>query len=52
VTEKDSIRIIVHDGLPPEANAMAMAMYSRDPRSFLVHLKVVTQKGWKKFISQ
>lgn len=52
VTEKDSIRIIVHDGLPPEANAMAMAMYSRDPRSFLVHLKVVIQKGWKKFMSQ
>ena len=51
VLENTDIKIIVSDELPPEANAMALAMYSRDPRSFLVHLGDVLQKGWEKFIS-
>lgn len=44
-------KIIVSDELPPEANAMALAMYSRDPRSFLIHLTEVLKKGWEKFIA-
>jgi hypothetical protein len=31
---------------------MALAMYSRSPRSFLEHLQEVLKKGWQKFIAQ
>ncbi len=50
VISDDDNTIIVHDGLPPEANAMAMAMYSRSPKSFLIHLAEVMKRGWKKFL--
>ncbi len=48
----NGVTVIVSDELPPEANAMSLAMYSRDPRSFLVHLKHVLKVGWKKFLSK
>lgn len=51
VVERDNFKVIVSDALPPEANAMALAMYSRDPKSFLTHLDVVLKKGWKQFLS-
>lgn len=50
--ENGDYKIIVSDSLPPEANAMALAMYSRSPRSFLLHYEEVLRKGWKKFLSQ
>ncbi len=45
-------KIIVSHELPPEANAMALAMYSRDPQSFDVHLETVKRVGPEKFMSQ
>ncbi|MEQ1561744.1 MAG: FAD-dependent thymidylate synthase, partial [Nitrospira sp.] len=45
-------KIIVSHELPPEANAMALAMYSRDPQSFDVHLETVNRVGPEKFMSQ
>lgn len=48
---ENEYRVIVHDGLPPEANAMALAMFSRSPRSWLEHYKVVLAKGAQRFMS-
>jgi thymidylate synthase ThyX len=45
-------KIIVSHELPPEANAMALAMYSRDPQSFDVHLEKVKEVGPEKFMAQ
>lgn len=45
-------KIIVSHELPPEANAMALAMYSRDPQSFDVHLETVKRVGPEKFMAQ
>jgi thymidylate synthase ThyX len=45
-------KIIVSHELPPEANAMALAMYSRDPQSFDVHLETVKKVGPEKFMAQ
>lgn len=45
-------KIIVSHELPPEANAMALAMYSRDPQSFDTHLETVNRVGPEKFMSQ
>lgn len=45
-------KIIVSHELPPEANAMALAMYSRDPQSFDTHLETVKRVGPEKFMSQ
>lgn len=45
-------KIIVSHELPPEANAMALAMYSRDPQSFDLHLEKVKEVGPEKFMSQ
>lgn len=45
-------KIIVSHELPPEANAMALAMYSRDPQGFDVHLETVKRVGPEKFMSQ
>ncbi len=45
-------KIIVSHELPPEANAMALAMYSRDPQSFETHLETVKRVGPEKFMSQ
>jgi thymidylate synthase ThyX len=52
IIERDGFKIIVNDNLPPEANAMTMALYSRDPQSYLVHLIEVLKRGWKKFMAQ
>ena len=52
VIETDERKIIVYDGLPPEANAMALAMFSRSPKSYLIHLAEVLKKGWQKFMAQ
>lgn len=45
-------KIIVSHELPPEANAMALAMYSRDPQSFDTHLETVKRVGPEKFMAQ
>lgn len=45
-------KIIVSHELPPEANAMALAMYSRDPQSFDIHLETVKRVGPEKFMAQ
>jgi thymidylate synthase ThyX len=45
-------KIIVSHELPPEANAMALAMYSRDPQSFDSHLEIVKKVGPEKFMAQ
>lgn len=51
VFESGNRRVIVNDSLPPEANAMALAMYSRSPKSYLVHLLEVLKKGAARFMS-
>ncbi len=50
--EDGNPRVIVMDHLPPEANAMAMAKYSRGANSFLIHLQDVLKNGWKKFMEK
>jgi thymidylate synthase ThyX len=52
VIEEDGGRVIVSDGLDPESNAMTLAMYSRSPKSFLIHYLEVLVKGPAKFLSQ
>ncbi len=44
-------KIILFDELPPEAAAMALAMYSRDPQSITVHLDKVKQVGPERFMA-
>jgi thymidylate synthase ThyX len=44
-------QIIIRDDLPPEANAMGQALYSRDPRSINVHLDVIAKVGAEKFMA-
>lgn len=44
--------IIIIDDLPPEANAMVQALYSRDPRSVRIHLEDVTRRGADRFMGQ
>jgi thymidylate synthase ThyX len=43
-------RIIIVDDVPPEANAMLQALYSRSPRSVTEHLKQVEKIGPEKFM--
>lgn len=43
--------IVTFDHLKPEANAMALAMYSRDPRSINRHIEHIDQVGPEKFMS-
>jgi hypothetical protein len=50
--EDGNPRVIVMDHLPPEANAMALAKYSRSHGSFLLRLKEITVEGWKKFLQK
>ncbi len=50
VIEEEGYLIIVNDNLPPEANAMTLALYSRDPQSYLVHLVEVLTRGWRSFM--
>jgi len=42
--------IFLIDDMPPEAMAMLQAMYSRDPRSVVEHLKKVREVGADKFM--
>lgn len=42
--------VIVFDSLAPETNAMALAMYSRDPRSVRIHLEHIAKVGTEKFM--
>jgi thymidylate synthase ThyX len=51
VIKSNNRQIIVNDSLSPEANAMALAMYSRSPKSYLLHLLEVLKKGAAKFMS-
>ena len=43
-------RIIIVDDVPPEANAMLQALYSRSPKSVTEHLKQVEKVGPEKFM--
>jgi len=43
--------IIILDDLPPEANAMLQALYSRSPKSVKEHLKKVKESGPEKFMA-
>lgn len=43
-------RIIIVDDVPPEANAMLQALYSRSPKSVTDHLKQVEKIGHEKFM--
>lgn len=51
-TSKKIIEIFVIDDQPPEAGAMLHALYSRDPRSVMVHLERVRVSGPEKFMGQ
>ncbi|MHB1316495.1 MAG: FAD-dependent thymidylate synthase [Minisyncoccota bacterium] len=42
--------VIIFDHLKPEAAAMALALYSRDPRSVRVHLEHIERVGPEKFM--
>lgn len=44
--------VIVVDELPPEAVAMAQALYSRDPRSVRYHIEEIQKRGPEKFMAQ
>lgn len=44
--------VIVFDDLPPEAAAMILALYSRDPRSVRIHREKVAQVGHERFMEQ
>lgn len=43
-------QIIVKDDVPPEANAMLQALYSRSPRSVTEHIEQVERLGSDKFM--
>jgi thymidylate synthase ThyX len=42
--------VIIVDDLPPEANAMVQALYSRSPKSVIEHLEQVKRVGPEKFM--
>lgn len=44
--------VIIVDDLPPEAQAMLLALYSRSPMSVRVHLEKIRKVGWERFMSQ
>lgn len=44
--------VIIVDDLPPEAQAMLLALYSRSPMSVRVHLEKIRNVGWERFMSQ
>ncbi len=51
VVVRDGISQIVNfDHLDPESNAMALALYSRSPRSVLDHLQKIEEAGPEKFM--
>jgi thymidylate synthase ThyX len=52
IITKSPREVIVFDHLNPEAGAMSLAMYSRDPRSVNVHLEKIAESGPEKFMGQ
>jgi thymidylate synthase ThyX len=50
IIDRPQSEVIIFDHLPPEAAAMALAMYSRDPRSVRTHLEKVAEVGPEKFM--
>src|SRR4051812_34761640 len=52
IITKSNPDVIIVDGLAPEAAAMVLALYSRDPRSVRIHLDQVERLGSEKFMSQ
>lgn len=51
IISKPESDIFVIDNLPPEAIAMAQALYSRDPRSVTVHMDRIAEVGYEKFMA-
>ncbi len=49
--KNDKKLILIIDDVPPEANAMLQALYSRDPQSVTEHLKKVKESGPEKFMA-
>ena len=52
IIKKSQSEVILFDNLEPEAAAMVLALYSRDPRSVRQHLERVAEVGAGKFMSQ
>lgn len=50
IINKSRSEVIIFDHLKPEAAAMSLALYSRDPRSVRVHLEHIERVGSKKFM--
>lgn len=48
---KNPRKIVVIDDVPPEANAMLQALYSRSPRSVTEHLTQIKERGADKFMA-
>jgi len=51
-SENQKLDIVVFDDMPPEATAMILALYSRDPQSVRIHRERVVRVGAEKFMSQ
>lgn len=47
---KHNLKVFIIDDLPPEANAMTQALYSRSPKSVVEHLERVKEVGADKFM--
>lgn len=53
VVVRDGVsQIVLYDHLTPEESAMALSLFSRDPRSVLVHLDQIAKVGPEKFMGQ
>ncbi|MDP1624784.1 MAG: FAD-dependent thymidylate synthase [bacterium] len=50
-TPKNPRNIVIIDDVPPEANAMLQALYSRSPKSVTEHLAQIKERGADKFMS-
>ncbi len=49
-TQRNSADVIIIDALHPEEGALSQALYSRKPKSVLVHLYQILKKGTQSFI--
>ncbi len=52
IIDKPQTKVIVFDDMPPEANAMILALYSRDPQPVETHRSKVAEIGSDKFMAQ
>lgn len=52
IIEKPDSNVIIFDDMPPEANAMILALYSRSPQSVNNHRERVAKIGPDKFMGQ